>query len=196
MVAGGINTKQIPEDLKSFLTKEMENNAKKITEKIMDTKFDEISTRIKTIDRKAETAETLAKQNQNNTSNLTSESTALQEKLIEQAKKIHELEEVIEDQVKRNSRDTLVIKGIKKENQDKTWNNTSHVLSSSRCRLFGWNPNQFVSDIERANRSDYKNLNSPIYVKFISWKDSQAVLDSIIEANLKAMKKRVLRKAM
>ena len=87
MVAGGINTKQIPEDLKSFLTKEMENNAKKITEKIMDTKFDEIRTRIKTIDRKAETAETLAKQNQNNTSNLTGESTALQEKLVEQAKK-------------------------------------------------------------------------------------------------------------
>ena len=44
-----------------FLTwtapKEMENNAKKITEKIiekMDTKFDELSTRIETIDRKAE----------------------------------------------------------------------------------------------------------------------------------------------
>ena len=40
----------------------------------MDTKFDELSTRIETIDRKAEAAETLAKQNQNN-SDLTSEST-------------------------------------------------------------------------------------------------------------------------
>ena len=69
--------KQILEDLKNFLTKEMENNAKKITEKTiekMDTKFDELSTRIETIDRKAEAAETLAKQNQNN-SDLTSEST-------------------------------------------------------------------------------------------------------------------------
>ena len=56
---------------------------KQITEKNiekMDTKFDEISTRIETIDRKAETAESLAKQNQNSISNLTSESTALQEK--------------------------------------------------------------------------------------------------------------------
>ena len=44
----------------------------------MDTKFDELSTRIETIDRKAEAAETLAKQNQNNISDLTSESTALQ----------------------------------------------------------------------------------------------------------------------
>ena len=82
-----------------------------------------------------------------------------------------------------HSRDTLVIRGIKKENQDKTWNNTSHVLSSSLCGLFGWNPNQFLSDIERAHRGDYKNLDSPIYVKFISWKVSQAVLDSIIRAN-------------
>ena len=50
----------------------------------MNTKFDELSTRIETTDKKAEeTAETLAKQNQNNISNLTSESTALQEKLAE-----------------------------------------------------------------------------------------------------------------
>ena len=57
----------------------------------MDTKFDELSTRIETIDRNAEAAETLAKQNQNN-SDLTSESTALEEKLVEQVKKIYELE--------------------------------------------------------------------------------------------------------
>ena len=186
MAANEINMKQISEDLKSFLTKEMENNAKKITEKIiekMDTKFDELSTRIEIIDRKAEAAESLAKQNQNSISNLTSGSTALQEKIAEQAKKIHELEENIEDQVNRNSRDTLVTRGIKKENQDKTWNNISHVLSSSLCGLFGWNPNQFLSNIERAHRGDYKNPNSPIYVKFISWKVSQAVLDSIIRAN-------------
>ena len=84
--------KQISEDLKSFLTKKMEKNTKKITEKItekMNTKFDKHSTRIETIGRKAEVAESLAKQNHNNISNLTSESTALQEKLAEQAKKIH-----------------------------------------------------------------------------------------------------------
>ena len=100
------------------------------------------------------------------------------------------------------------------------------MLSSSLCGLFEWNPNQFLSDTERAHRGDYKNPNSPIYVKFISWKVSQAVLDSIIRANrsrqanisasqnysekvkkrmnrllitrtnVKAMKKRVLGKAM
>ena len=57
------------------------------------------------------------------------------------------------------------------------------MLSSSLCGLFGWNPNQFLSGTDRANRGDYKNPNSPIYVKFISWKVSQAVLDSIIRTN-------------
>ena len=129
MTAGEINMKQISEDLKSFLTEDMENNAKKITEKIMekmDTKFDELSTRTETIDRKVEAAETQSKQNQNNISDYT----ALQEKLIKQAKKIRELEENTEYQVNRNSIDTLVIRGIKKENQEKTSNNTSHVLFS------------------------------------------------------------------
>ena len=59
MTAGKINMKQISEDLKSFLTKEMENNAKKIKEKIIEkmaTKFDELSTRLETIDRKTEAA--------------------------------------------------------------------------------------------------------------------------------------------
>ena len=57
------------------------------------------------------------------------------------------------------------------------------MLSSSLYGLFGWNPDQFLSDIERAHSGDYKNPNSPIYVKFISWKVSQAVLDSTIRAN-------------
>ena len=36
MAASKINRKQVSEDLKSFLTKEMENNTKKITEKILE----------------------------------------------------------------------------------------------------------------------------------------------------------------
>ena len=71
--------KQISEDLKSFFTKKMDNNTKKITEKIVEKmyiKFNELNTRIETIDRRTEAAETLAKQNQNSISNLTSESTA------------------------------------------------------------------------------------------------------------------------
>ena len=48
--------------------------------------------------------------------------------------------------------------------------------------LFGWNPNQFLSEL-REHTEVITNSNSPIYVKFISWNVSQAVLDSIIRAN-------------
>ena len=94
MAANETNMKLISEDLKSFLTKEIENNAKKLTKKIikkMDTKFEELRSRIETTGKKEEAAETLAKQNQNSVSNLTSESPVLQEELAEQAKKIMSL---------------------------------------------------------------------------------------------------------
>ena len=120
----------------------------------MDIKFDKLSTRIETINRKTQTAETLTKQNQNSI-RLKAMSTEI----------------------------TLVVRVTKKKNQEKTWNNTSHVLSISFCGLSGWNQNQFLSEIERAHSDDYKNPNSPIYLKFISQKVSQAVLDSIIRTN-------------
>ena len=94
----------------------------------MDTKYDELSTRIETVDRKAEAAERPAKQNQNNISDLTSESTALQEKIVEQANKICELQENIEDQVKRNSRDMLVIRDMKKENRENMEQHFTYAL--------------------------------------------------------------------
>ena len=57
MAVNKINMKQISEDLKSFLTKEMKNNANKVREKIVEkgnTKFVKVSTIIETIDRKTE----------------------------------------------------------------------------------------------------------------------------------------------
>ena len=37
--------------------------------------------------------------------------------------------------------------------------------------------------MERAHRGNYKNPNSPIYAKFLSWKVAQGILESIIKAN-------------
>ena len=50
------------------------------------------------------------------------------------------------------------------------------MLSNYFCGLFGWNPNQFFCEIERAHRGDYKKQNSPICI-------SEAVVDSIIRVN-------------
>ena len=48
----------------------------------------------------------------------------------------------------RRTLETWLTEILEKENQGKTWNNTSHVLFSSLCGLFGWNLNQFLSDTE------------------------------------------------
>ena len=37
--------------------------------------------------------------------------------------------------------------------------------------------------MERAHRGNYKNPNSPIYAKFLSWKVAQGILESIVKAN-------------
>ena len=47
-------------------------------------------------------------------------------------KKICQLEENTEDRVNRNYRDTLVIRGIKKGNQEKTWNNSARGVIKIR----------------------------------------------------------------
>ena len=125
----------------------MENIAKKITEKIIDTKFDEFITRIETIDSKAEGTEALAKQNQNSISNLIIDWVNSSSRKIRRTGEeiTYELEENNENQV-----NMLVIIGTK--NQEKTWNNTLHVLSNSLGGLLGWNPNQFLSEIEWTHR--------------------------------------------
>lgn len=64
MASQEINMKEISNDLKSSLTKEIENKANKVTLKIIvkiNSKFDELSTRMEAVDRETEVAESLAK---------------------------------------------------------------------------------------------------------------------------------------
>ena len=77
----------------------------------MNTKFDELSTRIETVNRNAEAGELLSKENQNKISNLPSESTVHKDNLAEQANNTHKLENDIEDQAYSNCRNTIVIRG-------------------------------------------------------------------------------------
>ena len=56
-------------------------------------------------------------------------------------------------------------------------------MATTLCTQFGWNKDQFTHDIEQAHSGNYKNPNSSIYAKFLSWKVAQGVLESIIKAN-------------
>ena len=62
-------------------------------------------------------------------------------------------------------------------------NDTENFLATSLCTQFGWSKDQFAHNIERSHHRNYKNSNSLIYVKFLSWKVASGILESIIKAN-------------
>ena len=92
-------------------------------------------------------------------------------KVEKQGRRISQLEEQIEDQINRNTRSRLVIRGIKHKNTEKTWNDTENVLANTLCGYFGWNKDQFIYDTDRVHTGTYKNSNLSIYVKiYFFWR--------------------------
>ena len=59
---------------------------------------------------------------------------------------------------------------------EKSWNDTENFLATILCTQFSRKKDQFAHNIERVHRENYKNPNSPIYAKFLSWKVAQGVL--------------------
>ena len=71
-------------------------------------------------------------------------------RLEEYSRKTEQLEELVDDQVNRNARSTLIIRGVKFNlHNEKSWNDTENILATTLCIQFGWNKNQFAHDIER-----------------------------------------------
>ena len=181
------NLKKMSDELKSFFAQEISASAVNVTTSINDTmnrKFDQLNNRLNEIDIRVNESKTLAENNTNRLEQLEEESKITKMRLEEYSRKVEQLEELVEDQINRNSRSTLIIRGVKFNlRNEKSWNDTENILATTLCTQFGWNKDQFVHDIERAHRGNYKNPNSPIYAKFLSWKVAQGVLESIIKAN-------------
>ena len=129
-------------------------------------------------------SKTSAENNTNRLEQLEEESKITSLRLEEYSRKIEQLKELVDDQVNQNACITLIIRGVKFNlHNEKSWNDTKNVLATTLCTQFGWNKDQFAHDIEQAHSGNYKNPNSPIYAKFLSWKVAQGVLESIIKAN-------------
>ena len=150
----------------------------------MNRKFDPLNNRLNEIGIRVNVSKTLAENNANRLEQLEEESKITNLRLEGYSRKTDQLEELVGDQINRNARSTLIIRGVKFNlHNEKSWNDTENALATTLCTQFGWNKDQFVHDIERAHRGNYKNPNSPIYTKFLSWKVAQGVLESIIKAN-------------
>ena len=181
------NLKKLSDELKSFFVQEISAGAVNITTSINDTmngKFDQLNNRLNEIDIRVNETKTLAENNTSRLKQLEKESKITNLRLEEYSRKIEQLEELVDDQINRNARSTLIIRGVKFNlHNEKSWNDIENVLATTLCTQFGWNKDQFAHDIERAHRGNCKNPNSPIYAKFLSWKVAQDVLESIIKAN-------------
>ena len=181
------NLKKLSDELKSFFVQEISAGAVNITTSINDTmngKFDQLNNRLNEIDIRVNETKTLAENNTSRLKQLEKESKITNLRLEEYSRKIEQLEELVDDQINRNARSTLIIRGVKFNlHNEKSWNDIENVLATTLCTQFGWNKDQFAHDIERAHRGNCKNPNSPFYAKFLSWKVAQDVLESIIKAN-------------
>ena len=150
----------------------------------MNRKFDQLNNRLNEIDTRVNQTKTLTENNTGRLEQLEEESKITNLRLEEYSRKIEQLEELVDDQINRNARSTLIIRGVKFNlRNEKSWNDTENVLATTLCTQFRWNKEQFAHDIEWAHCGNYKIPNSPIYAKFLSWKVAQGELESIIKAN-------------
>ena len=99
-----------------------------------------------------------------------------------QKQEIEELQNSMEDQINRGMRSTLIFKGIKEEENEFSWEDTTNVLANQLSPILNCDPMQIVGDIERAHRGKGSKSRN-IYVKFNSWKASDQISKLIIKAN-------------
>ena len=110
---------------------------------------------------------------------------------IEELKdKTSHLHDQLSEQTDRSLRTTLVFRGIKQDNTEKTWDDTKHMLADTLSNITRLDPNAIFSNIERAHRgkADHRNDNKrplPIFVKFLSWTFSDHLRHLVIQHNIK-----------
>ena len=121
--------KYIIDDLKEFFARETatvnENTNKN---------FDELTQRLQEMDRKVSEITNLTEDNKRQADYLLQKKYSLSTKVEKQDIRISQLEEQIEDQINRNTRSTLVVRGIKHKNTEKK---ERHRECSSFCGSFG-----------------------------------------------------------
>ena len=129
--------KKMTDELKSFFAQEISASAVNVTISINDTmnrKFDQLNKGLNEINTRVNQTKTLAENNTSRLEQLEEESKITNLRLEEYSRKIEQLEELVDDQVNRNSRSTLIIRGVKFNlRNEKSWNDTESVLATTLC---------------------------------------------------------------
>ena len=103
-----------------------------------------------------------------------------------QAKQISDLSELVEDRTNRQLRSTLIFKGVPKQPQEKSWNDTRQVLASSVNSLLGIPQKEASNLFERIHRGKDREYGPPhIYCKVYNWNNSEKLKDDFLNLNKK-----------
>ena len=110
------NLKKMSDELKSFFAQEISASTVNVTTSInntMNRKLDQLNNRLNEINIRVNETKTLAENNTNRLEQLEEESKITDLRLEEYSRKIEQLEELVDDQINRNARNTLIIRGVK-----------------------------------------------------------------------------------
>ena len=95
-----------------------------------------------------------------------------------QAIQINVLQKRLEDQTCRNSRNSLIIRGVPEDNDEKTWDDTRRVLCSSLSRIVNVGEQDLSRMIERVHRGKKRNDNQHprvIHARLFDWNDVETL---------------------
>ena len=167
------------------------------TNKRIDEKHENLVRLLANCEKKADEAITTANDNKTEILKLKSQIEVITTSITEKTNRINLLEDTLNDQIDRNLRSTLIIRGLPKKADENTWDDTANVFADYMAQKLNWNNNSrnmLFQDIERIHRgkenensANHRSKIPAIYVKFHSWKTAQNILKEIIKANKSKM---------
>ena len=103
--------------------------------------------------------------------------------------KVKELEELIEERTNRQMRQTIVIKGIREDKNEKTWNDTKRVVASKIMDVTGVSKDEAFSMLNRVHRSQpssnpLKKNRRDIFAALYSWQDCEFLIKKFRRHNI------------
>ena len=117
----------------------------------MNKNFDKLTLKPTEIDRKFFETTRLTKDNKWQIDCLVEERDSLSTKVGEQDRRVEGLKEQVEDQISKNTRSVLVLRGRKHKILKKS-GAIQRVLAKALNNYFDWNKNNFIHDTDRARK--------------------------------------------
>ena len=173
------------DEIKALIDTKFEEQSKKIDtlQDKIDANHNALQTALEKIDQKAQKAIDQGTKNQE-------ELKHLEERYNKKQNLLNQLEEEIEDLKNRSLRTTLIFRNISKTQNEKSWEDTKETLANQILKVIpNFSENGVYYNIERAhrqplNQNSKSKYKTPVNIaKFANWSFSEKVKSGFIEAS-------------